>query len=876
MRFHRLLLAAVLAASSQLIHSPPLSAQSARDTLVLGRRAYERVDFEGAVRLLPAGLTAGGSAGDTLWVGAVHMLTDALLEQHQDSLAHYWARWAMRIAPDFVIDSNVYPPRVARVLAAARQAVGTGAAADSFAGTAWDANPSLAPGRGTLRIQRGGPAALAVVEGVGTMLPGESRTLAPGTYTVRVSADGYATATFAREVLPGFATVITPRLVRAGAVAAAASAGRPGSGSTDAPATVRPNIRPARLAAAGAGSCAILETGGASCWGSNAFGQLGSGVFDSTRRTPVTIGTEQGFAALALGATHGCALTAEGRAWCWGLGTSGELGHGSAVSSAAPVLVAARLRLEQIVSGNAHSCALSVAGAVFCWGANRSGVLGNRTSEASSTPTAVAAPPNVSFTALSAGALHTCALASNGAAYCWGANAAGQLGNGSNDDANAPAVVQSAVTFRAIAAGNAHTCALATDGAAWCWGNNASSQLGRGGPGDDTRSPVAVSGDLVFTGLYAGDMHTCGLTADGAAYCWGAGRSGQLGNGQASDSPRPVLVVGGHVFRALGLGSSHSCGLTTEGVTWCWGDNGAGQLGGLPGRGNATPLAVVVRPANRRPEPGAAVVSVLRESFSDGNITAAPAWDVDHETGVRIAVSDSALEVSRSGSRHQVAAVGITMPVRIPVTRATQVQFDVMVRSSSGGCGLNCASYPAVVRLRVKNSDLTESEVWYAFGDKGGRSRSLGNVVIVANGEVRPGAWLARQRFTIHDALPRADTILQVSIGGVAGDFTARFDNIVLPVPAPAAVVISPDSVRPMTAGTRITLRAAVRDAAGAPLPAVTARWSSKDTSVARVDSLGVLRAVAAGQTVVRAVAGVASDSVIVTVRAAARRPRRP
>ena len=864
----RLALAAGLAASF-LLHTPTLSAQTARDTLLLGRRAYERVDFEGAVRLLPIGLTAGGAASDTMWVGAVHMFTDALLEQSQDTLAQIWARWATRIAPGFPIDSNVYPPRVARLLAAARQAAGTGLAADTFANTAWDADPSLTAGRGVLRIQRGGPGSLAVIEGVGTVLPGETRTLPAGTYAIRISADGFVTATIAREVLPGYVTVITPRLARPGA----ATATRP-AGSGDAPATVRPTIRPARLAAAGSDTCVILESGGASCWGSNMFGQLGSGLFDSTRRTPVTLGTEQGFSALAMGPSHGCALTAEGRAWCWGLGTSGELGNARSTSSASPVPVSMTQPFEQVVSGMAHTCALRVAGAVFCWGANRSGILGNRTSAPSNAPTAIAGPANVSFTMLAAGAYHTCALASNGAAYCWGVNAGGQLGNGSTNDATAPVMVQSSVSFQAITAGTAHTCGLATTGAAWCWGANSSGQLGSGAVSDDSPRPAAVTGELTFTGIWAGDMHTCGLTADGAAYCWGAGRSGQLGNGQLADSHRPVLVVGGHVFRTLGLGSGHSCGLSGDGITWCWGDNSSGQIGGLAGRSTSTPVAVVVRPPVRQPEPGATVVTAVREAFTDGNYTAAPAWLADNEAGARIAVIDSALDVSRSVSRGQVAAAGITMPVRIPVSRATELQFDVMVRASSAGCGLNCASYPAVVRLRVKNSDLTESEVWYAYGDKGGRSRSLGHVVIVARGDLRPGVWQT-ERVTIRDALPRADTILQVSLGGVAGDFAARFDNILLPVPVAATLTIAPDSLRPMNARARATLRAAVRDASGALLPSVPVRWTSGDTAVARVDSVGVVTAVGAGRTFIKAVSATAVDSAAVTVRAPSRRPRR-
>src|SRR6185436_17109029 len=96
---------------------------------------------------------------------------------------------------------------------------GGAGAMDTLANTAWD--EAAAPeGRGVLRIQRSGVSSLTLVEGVGTMLPGESRSLPAGTYTLRISADGYAPLMVMREVLPGYMTVITPRLLRPGAAAA--------------------------------------------------------------------------------------------------------------------------------------------------------------------------------------------------------------------------------------------------------------------------------------------------------------------------------------------------------------------------------------------------------------------------------------------------------------------------------------------------------------------------------------------------------------------------------------------------------------------------------------------------------------------------------
>jgi alpha-tubulin suppressor-like RCC1 family protein len=108
--------------------------------------------------------------------------------------------------------------------------------------------------------------------------------------------------------------------------------------------------------------------------------------------------------------------------------------------------------------------------------------------------------------------------------------------------------VSGGLAFQALSAGDYHTCGLTTSGAAYCWGLNVSGQLGDGTTANRA-SPVAVSGGLVFQALRAGRYHTCGLTASGAGYCWGDNSSGQLGDGTGF-RVSPVAVVGGVVFGA--------------------------------------------------------------------------------------------------------------------------------------------------------------------------------------------------------------------------------------------------------------------------------------------------------------------------------------
>src|SRR5207253_936056 len=162
----------------------------------------------------------------------------------------------------------------------------------------------------------------------------------------------------------------------------------------------------------------------------------------------------------------------------------------------------------------------------YCWGYNGWGQLGNGTTEDGQRPVAVAG--GLHFTALTAGYMHNCGVTASGAAYCWGYNGYhsgfGPLGNGSVTPSSVPVAVAGGPTFTAISAGGfdaGYACAVATSGAAYCWGEGGYGELGIGAS-DLSLVPVSVSGGLTFSAVDAGwRYHTCGLTTSGAAYCWG-------------------------------------------------------------------------------------------------------------------------------------------------------------------------------------------------------------------------------------------------------------------------------------------------------------------------------------------------------------------
>ncbi len=346
----------------------------------------------------------------------------------------------------------------------------------------------------------------------------------------------------------------------------------------------------AQVVSGGRHSCGLDEGGVAYCWGFNGDGQLGMGldvggsgpVFATPQ--PMAVAGALTFSLLNGGAYHTCGLTLSSNPYCWGKNIDGRLGAASAGTTAnAPAHVDGGQVFGSIRAGGAHTCSLTQGGRVNCWGANGEGqvgvVLGGIiTSDSLTFGSPVPVMPATIFSNVSAGGLHSCALTSTGAPWCWGYNTSGQLGNGTSTGSTFPVLVSGGLTLVSITTGLAHSCGLTAAGAAWCWGTNANGELGDGTILLRT-TPVLVSGGLTFASIAAGASHTCGVTPAGVAYCWGKNSSGQLGDGTTGSATGPVAVGSGLLFSALGTGDLHTCGVTTGRVAYCWGNNQYGQLG---------------------------------------------------------------------------------------------------------------------------------------------------------------------------------------------------------------------------------------------------------------------------------------------------------
>ena len=290
-----------------------------------------------------------------------------------------------------------------------------------------------------------------------------------------------------------------------------------------------------------------------------------------------------------------CGLDDAGKAYCWGYNPNGWLGIGSTRKSAVktPQPVLGGLTFSDLTVASKHICAIDAGALAWCWGVNAYGQVG-----AGSDETVVSEPAAVvgglAFSDLSAGQFHTCGVGPDGYAYCWGWNYSGQLGDGTTTDRNVPVAVLGGLQFAKIFTGGGNTCGILETGETYCWGMNTQGQLGIGTVSGPHASPVLIPGGRRFESLAISDYQSkCGLTSDadplgaGGIVCWG---DTENGGSPIPTEIDPGAAAGDLPFRAL---VGRFCAIGASDQAYCWGENDYGQIGdGEQSAGSAVPSAV--------------------------------------------------------------------------------------------------------------------------------------------------------------------------------------------------------------------------------------------------------------------------------------------
>lgn len=435
-------------------------------------------------------------------------------------------------------------------------------------GAAPVASVTLSPATAIVVPQGTIPLTATLEDAAGNVLTGRIVTWTSSDPTVAtVTATGVVPAVSGLAIVAGVAAGATTII--------ATSEGQHGSTAVTAM-----NLVLTQVSAGARATCGAATNGVAFCWGWNDMYQLGNSL-TTAASVPSAVWGARDFIAVSAQWGLTCGLTSGGSVFCWGSGGEPAAPGTYDTNTTASAPKGGGFTFKAVSVGDGQACALTTAGSAYCWGWNHYGQLGTGDQTDHGQPAPIAGGLVFSIVSLASDD-HTCGLTTSGAAYCWGFNREGQLGASSSDNcmlplsSNAvacsltPLAVSGGLTLTTLSAGSRYTCGLTADGTAYCWGSNSS-------------TPVAVLGGLTFTTVSVGGQ-ACGVTSAGAAYCWSAANS------------TPALVPGGLTFATVSVGSDHVCGLTPSGVAYCWGGNSQGQLGDGTQTSSSVPVKVLGQP----------------------------------------------------------------------------------------------------------------------------------------------------------------------------------------------------------------------------------------------------------------------------------------
>jgi len=528
----------------------------------------------------------------------------------------------------------------------------------------------------------------------------------------------------------------------------------------------------------------------------------------------------------------------------WGLNSRGQLGNATQTSSAYPVAVlteapaalASHASIRLIACGAFHSLALAETGEMYAWGDNDNGQLGDNSSSSRLYPVLVYSVSGVggllgkSVRSITAGYSDSAAITSDGALYCWGNNTYGQLGNGTTISSQIPwpSIMPPGKAFSKVAAGSSHMVALSTDGYVYSWGLNVSGQLGTGSTAS-SYVPVALANAGVIetkhvTDIASGSNHALAVLNDGSVVSWGYNGDGELGDTTRNNQVNPVRVFGLTGIQAVAAGSNFSLALSSTGIVYAWGSDDSGQLGDNSTDAKSIPHSVDALS-------GKVIVSIACGLTSSYALT---------DQGVLYAWGEGTQNQLGIGS-----ATSCLTPVAVSITREVSALAGLHVLA----LGTGSTSTHMLVTAGIPNPVITSLNVDRSTLILGGAAlitpSFTGGTALLTS---ISGSVTSSVPYSVSPTVTSDYTLTVTNTLGVS--VTAVVHITVIPTPLPnlsftqpglAQIAVGASYTNPVTS----TLQ-------GGSYGQIS--YSSSDTAIATVNTLGVVTAVGLGRVTLHAI----------------------
>jgi hypothetical protein len=376
--------------------------------------------------------------------------------------------------------------------------------------------------------------------------------------------------------------------------------GRLGSGSKEGkalvPTPVQASDRFIKVAAGEFTTCAITIGLELKCWGGAYWGTYGTGSWPETSYVPVP-GAPGRWRSISSAGMTLCGVQADWATFCWGHNGGGRIGNGTLPIKGVTAIPTSKVIRDIRSNGWDFTCRVFQDDTGDCIGQNREGFLGTLTGVPLG-PAQYHSLNNIGtgkWRTVQPSLFCTNAVDEAGRFWTWGCNGSPRLVSSANDApladlghnyyrycilttaglATCDGRILPGFIWKSVSVGGSHQCGIDREDRGWCWGENTWGQIG-----DGTRTnriePTPIGGGhrwriLKGASYYAQGNSTCGITVEGALYCWG---DGLLGNGASIQSSTPIRV-GGPTDSWIDVSSSGlvRCGTTSRSEVWCWGAN---------------------------------------------------------------------------------------------------------------------------------------------------------------------------------------------------------------------------------------------------------------------------------------------------------------